>query len=92
MGHCNSPRITGVQPHDIEDYKAALRVGAAPTPEGANAAYISVWSTSDTTHNFEGGYLGGNGYTTHQERDYWIDRSTNGVDGSYGTYVRCRVT
>jgi len=91
MGHCNAPRITAVQSHDIEDYKSALRVGAVgtgiPTPEGPNAAYITVSSTSDTTHKFEGGYLGGNGYTTHQERDYWIDRSPNGVNGSYSTYV-----
>ena len=68
--------------HDIEDYKNAYQVQEAP-----NATYVLIPSTTDATHYFEGGYQGGIGYTSHQERDYWIDRSTSGVNGSYSTYV-----
>jgi hypothetical protein len=80
MGHCNNLKI--VQPHDIEDYKDAYQVQEAP-----NATYVLIPSTTDATHYFEGGYQGGYGITLHQETDYWIDRSTTGVGGTYDTYV-----
>ncbi len=37
-------------------------------------------------HHWEGGWLGGNGETIHQEQEYWLDRSTTGVGGTYNTY------
>jgi len=46
-----------------------------------------VQSLSHTTHYFEGGYQGDIGYTSHQEKAYWIDMSSNGVNGTYNTYV-----
>lgn len=82
MGHCNETRITTVQPHDIEDYKAAFEVR-----EGPDAAYMTVPNISHATHSFEGGYLGSWALTSHQEKAYWIDISTSGPNGPWATYV-----
>jgi hypothetical protein len=79
MGHC--PSYTTVSSHDDSDYRAAYRMKEAP-----NAAYGRLTSSSTFRHYFEGGYGGGNGYTLHAERRYWIDRLIGGVIGNYSTY------
>jgi hypothetical protein len=79
MGHC--PSYTTVSGHDIQDYKDAFGVEDAP-----NATYVQVLSGTQLRHFFEGGYLGGIGRTIHQERQYWVDRSTTGITGTYTTY------
>ncbi len=86
VGYCGSgvlPDIlTTVQQHDIDDYASVYGIREAP-----DATYVQLFGSGTAVHYFEGGYLGGNGHTMHQEQYNWIDRSTTGVTGSYGNYT-----
>lgn len=81
MGHCNSAVLTTVQDHDKTDFSEAFRLKDAP-----DAAYAQQPSAGTIRHYFEGSYFGGAGRTLHAEKQYVIDRSTNGVNGTYGPY------
>jgi hypothetical protein len=54
--------LTIVQPHHLQDYRDAYGVKDAP-----NATYVQMLGSGWLVHYFEGGYLGGNGKTLHQE-------------------------
>jgi hypothetical protein len=73
--------LIAVQPHDRQDYLDIYGVKDDP-----DAVYVQMLGANTLVHYFEGGWLGGNGHTIHEERYNWIDRSITGVDGTYSAY------
>lgn len=73
--------LTAVTEHDKTDYRDAYGV-----KDTGDAAYVTMYGAGALVHYFEGGYLGGNGRTIHQEYENVVDRSTSGLGGQFFFY------
>jgi hypothetical protein len=85
-GSCGSgtsgETLQQVKDDDKQDYRDALGV-----EDSADAVWVQP-GYGQLVHFFEGGYLGGNGRTVHQEFEYVFDRApSGGVNGEYSYYA-----